>query len=75
MDVAADFTSGVWMEPIATNGVGAAEFTGAVEVGVVGMGWAIILTFYLLLVSTVLLFLRFVLGPEAFLVMGLVFWG
>ena len=76
--MAADFTMGVWGKVVATVGVGTVgvEFTGAVGVGMVGMGWAITLTLYLLLVSTlVLLFLSFVFGPRAFLVMGLLFWG
>ena len=47
----------------------------AVGVGVVGVGWAITLTLYLLLGSMVPLLLSFVLGPGAFLVMGLLFWG
>ena len=76
MDAAADFTTGVWVEVVATVGVGTigVEFTGTTGVGLVGMGWAITLTLYLLLVSTlVLLFLSFVLGPGAFLVMGCYF--
>ena len=78
MDMAEDFTMGVWVEVVATVWVDTVgvEFTGTVGVGVVGMGWAITLTLYLLLVSTlVLLFFSFILGPGAFLVMGLLFWG
>ena len=78
MDMAADINMGIWVEVVATVGVGTVgvEFTGAVGVGVVGMDWAITLTLYLLLVSTlVLLFLSFILGPGALLVMGLLLWG
>ena len=64
---------GVWVEAVATEGVGAVDFTGVVGIRVVGMGWAITLTLYLLLVSTVLL-LSLILGLGAFLVMGLLFW-
>ena len=46
MDVAADFTMGIWVETVATVGVHVVEFTGAVGVGVVSMGWAITLTLY-----------------------------
>ena len=60
---------------MATVGVGAVEFTGAVGFGVVGMGWAITLTLYFLLVSTILLLLSLDLDFGAFLVMGLLFWG
>ena len=63
---------------MATVGVAAnvVEFTGVVGVWMVGMGWPITLTLYLLLVSTlVLLLLSFAFGPGAFLVMGLVLWG
>ena len=52
MDVAADFTMGIWVDAVevATVGVGAAGgigFMGAVGVGVAGKGWAITLTLYL----------------------------
>ena len=73
MDTAADCTIGIWVEALATVGVGAVEFTGAVGVGVVGMGWAIILTLYLLLAGMAFLLLSLVLSPGAFLIMGLVF--
>ena len=51
MDVAADFTTGIWVVEVevATVGVGTAggiEFLG--NVGMVGKGWAITLTWYLL---------------------------
>ena len=46
-----------------------------VEVGVEGIGWVSTLTLYLLLVSMVLFLLLLALGPAAFLVLGLVFWG
>ena len=57
-------------------GIVGVEFSGAVGVGVVGMGWAITPTLYLLLAGTlVLLFFSFILGPEAFLVIALLFLG
>ena len=68
MDAAADLTTGVLVEVVATVGVH------AVGVGVVGVGWAFTLNLYLLLASMVL-HLSFVLGPGTFLVMGLLFWG
>ena len=49
MDAAVDLTTGIWVEVVATVRVG------AVEVGVVGVDWAITLTLHLLLVTTVLL--------------------
>ena len=57
MDVAVDFTMGIWVEVVATVGIGTVgvEFTGAVGIGVVGMGWAITLTLYLLLAGTLVL--------------------
>ena len=70
MDVAADLVTGIWLEVVATVGVGAVEFTGVV--GVVVTGWASTLPLYLLLVSTVLFLLSLALGPGAFLIMGLV---
>ena len=70
MDVAADLVTGVWVEILATMGVGAVEFTGAV--GVVGIGWASTLTLYLVLLSMVLFLLSLAFGPGAFLIMGLV---
>ena len=75
MDSAVDLATGVWVEVVATVGVGAIEFTGVVGVGLVGMDWASTLTLYLLLGSMVLLLLLLVLGPGAFLVTGLVFRG
>ena len=77
MDMAANFTIGVWVEVVATVGVGTAgiEFTGVVGVGVVGMGWVITLTLYLLFTGDlVLLFLSAILGPGIFLVKGLMLW-
>ena len=51
------------------------EFTGAIGIGVVGMGWVITLTLYLLFAgSLVLLFLLHILGPGALLVKGLLLW-
>ena len=53
---AANLITGVWVETVAAMG------TGAVEVGVVGMGLASNLTLNLLLSSMVLLLLSLVLG-------------
>ena len=64
MDVAVDLVTGIWVEVVATVGIGAVECTGVVEV--VGTGWAITLTLYLLLVSTVLFLLSLALGPGPF---------
>ena len=75
MDAVADLTTGIWVEIVATVGVGAVEFTGAVGVGVVDKGWESTLTLNLPLASTVLLLLSLVLGPGVFLGMGLLFWG
>ena len=44
MNVVADLVTGIWVEVVATVGVGAVEFTEAVGVGMVGMGWASTLT-------------------------------
>ena len=52
-------------EVLATIGEGTVEFTSAVGVGVVGMGWAITLTLYLLLTTQFF----------SFLVIHLGFWG
>ena len=77
MDMVADFTMGIWVEVVATMGeVGTVgiKFTGAVDIGVEGMGWAITLTLYFLFAGTlVLLFLSAILGPGALLVNGLLF--
>ena len=74
IDVAVDLFTDVWVEVVATVGVGAAEFTGTVGVVVVGTGWESTLTVYPLLAIMVLFLLSgtFVLGPGAFLTMGLV---
>ena len=66
MDMAANLTIGIWVEVVATVGVGAVEFTGEVGVGVIVMGWVITVTLYFLLASMVLLFLSLVLGLGAF---------
>ena len=73
-DVAVDLVTGVYMEVVATAVIGAAEFTGVVGVVVVGTGWARTLTLCPLLAITVLFLLlgTFVLGPGAFLTIGLV---
>ena len=71
MDSLTDFTVGIWVTAVATAGVGALKFTRVVVV--VGIGWVRrILTFYPLLVITVLLLLSFTFGAGAFLTMGLV---
>ena len=70
MDVAADLVTDIWVEVVATMGVGAVDCTGAV--GVVVTCWASTLTLYLLLASMVLFLLSLALGPGAFLIMGLV---
>ena len=79
MDMAVDFTMGIWLEVLATAEIGivGVKLTGVVGIGVVGMGWAITLTLYLLSASTlVLLFFCYdILGPGDFLVMWLLFWG
>ena len=64
-----DLTTGIWVEVVATVGVG------VVGVVVVGVNWAITLTLYHPLVSTVLLLLSFVWGPGAFLIIGLLILG
>ena len=70
IDVAVDLVTGIWVEALATVGVG------AVGVVVVGVCWASTLTLSLLLVSTVLFLLSLALGPGPFLVMGLdIWWG
>ena len=75
IDAVADLTTAVWVEAVATVGISAVEFTGAVGAGVVGMGWLSTITLCLLLAGMVLLLMSLFLGPGSFLVMGLVFWG
>ena len=65
IDSAVDLTNGVWVLTVATMGAG------VVKVGVEGVDWVSTLTLYLLLVTMVLL-LSLILGPGAFLTMGLV---
>ena len=63
MDVAGDFTMDVWVDvlDVVDAGVGI-EFTGADVVGVVGKGWAITITLYLVFTGTlVLLFISIIL--------------
>ena len=60
MDVAADSTMGIWVVTVevTTFGVGTAGgigFMDEIEVGVVGKGWAITLTLYLLFTSALAL--------------------
>ena len=69
IDAAVDLTTGVWVEAVATVGVG------TVGVVVVGTGWARTLNLYPLLVITVLFLLSFACDPGAFLAIGLEFWG
>ena len=74
MDVAADFVMDIWVTVVATMGIGivGVKFTCVAGIGVVGMGWAITPTLYLLLAGTlVLFFLSVTLVPGAFLVKGL----
>ena len=66
MDVAVDLTPGIWVEAVATVGVGAG---GVVVVGTV---WARTLSLYPILVIMVFFLLSLALGPGAFLIMGLV---
>ena len=68
MDTAAHFAMGVWVEVVATVGVGTVgiEFTEVAGIGVVGMGCAIILTLYFLLVCTLVLLLFRHLGSWGF---------
>ena len=72
IDVAVDLVTGIWVQLVATVGIGAAEFTGAVGVVIVGTGWARTLTMYPLLVITVLFLLSLGFGAGAFQTMGLV---
>ena len=68
MDVAADFTTDIWVVAVevVTVGVGSAggiRFTG--EVGLAGIGWAITLTLHLLFTGALaLLFFSTFLGKE-----------
>ena len=60
MDVAADFTMGIWVVAVEVDTVGAGTagvigFTG--KVGVVGKGWMITLTMYLLFTNALALLL------------------
>ena len=66
MDVAVDLVTGVWVLTVATVGVG------AVEVGLEDIGWVKTHTLYPLLAIMILFLLSFALGPQAFLMMGLV---
>ena len=78
MDVADDFTTGIWVVTVkvATVGVGTAGSTGFMgEVRVAGKGWAITLTFYLLFTGALaLLFWSTFLGTKAFLVEEFLSW-
>ena len=59
-------------------GVGAADgigFVGKVEVGVVGKGWAITLTLYLLFTGALVLFFSAFLGTRVFLIKELLWEG
>ena len=76
MDMAVDFVTGVWVDAVdvATVGVGSG-LTGVDVAWVVGKGWTITLTLYLLFAGTLaLLFLSATLDPGAFLLMGCYFW-
>ena len=76
MDVADDFTMGLWMDAVEVATVGVRiGFMGAAGVGVVGKGWAITLTLYLLFAGAlVLFFFSAILDPGDFLVKELLFW-
>ena len=73
--MAADFTMGIWVDTLDVAAVGVGiGFTGTYVVWVVGKGWAITLTLYLLFaVILILIFFSVILGPGAFLVNGLLF--
>ena len=78
MDLAAEFTMGIWVVAVevATVGVGTVgiEFMGAV--GVVGKGWVITFTLYLLFTGALaLLFFSAILGTRIFLVKELLWEG
>ena len=72
IDATADHTIGIWVEAVATVGVGA---VGVVVVGTVGVGtgWARTLALCPLLAIMVLFLLSLALVPGAFLVIGLEF--
>ena len=77
MDVAADFTTGIWVvAEVATVGVGTADSIGFMgKVGVAGKGWVITLTLYFPFISVLaLLFLSTFLGTKAFLVEEFLSW-
>ena len=78
MDVAADFTTGIWVVvvEVATVGVGTAGSIGFMgEVGVAGKGWAITLTLYLLFTGApALLSLSAFFGTRSFLVEEFLLW-
>ena len=74
--MATDITAGIWVDAVdmATVGLGFG-FMGTDIVGVVGKGWAITLTLYLLFAGTLaLLFFSAILGPGVFLIKGLLVW-
>ena len=76
MDVAVDFTTGIWVDvvDVATVGVGFG-FMGTAVLEVVGKGSENTLTLYLLFTGTlVLLFFSAIMGPGIFLVKELLFW-
>ena len=79
MDVATNFTMGIWVVAVemATVGLGTAGGIGLMgEVGVVGKGWVITLTMYLLFIGGLaLLFLSAFVGTKAFLVKELLWEG
>ena len=76
MDVAADFTMGIWVDAVEMANVGVGiGFLGTVRVGEVGKGWAITATLYLLFAGALILFyFSAILGAGDFLVKELLFW-
>ena len=70
MDITVDLVTGIWVEVVATVGVGAVEFAGVV--GVVVVDWARTLSLYPHLAITLLFFLSVGFGVGAFLTLGLV---
>ena len=79
MDVAADFTTGIWVVAVevATVGVGLAGGIGFMRrVGLAGIGWAITLTLYLIFTGALaLLFFSTFLGTKVFPCQGISIMG
>ena len=77
MNVAADFTMGIWVDALDMAAVGVGiGFTGADVVGLVCKSWLITITLYLLFTGAlVLLFFSVILGPGTNLFNRFVFGG